>query len=49
MRSIIRLPEPPPEVPRLSAIEHLAPRFAEKVLAVCDILRAHVWQEVGAI
>lgn len=43
MRNLIKLPPPPDEVPRLSAIEHLAPRFAEKVEAVCELLRAQTW------
>ena len=43
MRSVITLPAPPDEVPRLSAIEHLAPKFRDALLAVCDELRAKNW------
>lgn len=43
MPSALKLPPPPPEVPRLAAIEHLAPRFRDALLAVCEELRAAMW------
>ena len=43
MRSVITLPPPPPEIPRLSALEHLAPRFRDAVIAVCEELATKHW------
>lgn len=38
-----KLPLPPAEVPRLSAVEHLAPRFRGALLAVCEDVREAGW------
>ncbi len=43
MRSLITRPAPPNEVPRLSSLEHLAPRFAARVIAVCEELATKHW------
>lgn len=43
MPNVRLLPPPPDEVPRLAAIEHLAPRFRDALLAVCEELRAATW------
>lgn len=43
MASRVTLPPPPPEIPRLSAVEHLAPRFRVALLQVLDELRTEHW------
>ena len=43
MANAVTLPPPPPEIPRLSAVEHLAPRFRAALLQVLDELRTEHW------